>query len=332
MKKGFRFLVPLVAILLVVGLIAGCGPKAAPSAPAAPEYPTKPITYLIPWNPGGQSDIEARRQQPLLQDYLGVSVPIVNKAGGGGAVGWAELVRTNPDGYYMCGINIPHIVLQPIARPDAGYTTKQIMEGVVALFQDTPIGLAVQKDMPVNSVAEFIEYAKQKPGEITVGGSGTYSGHHITLLQFQKLTGVELTYVPATGAAPQIKDFLGGHTMAVFANSNDLFAHKDDCKVLAIGSAERFPALPDVPTFIEEGVDMTTGIQRGVAVSPGTSPEIVKTLEDAFLKIANDPAIQKQMVSEGFNYLTMGHDESAAFIKKKQGIYSEILKEVLPKS
>ncbi|MCK4388588.1 MAG: tripartite tricarboxylate transporter substrate binding protein [Dehalococcoidia bacterium] len=310
------------AAVVAIPFAAGC---AAP----AEKYPTKNITYLVPWNPGGQSDIEARRQQPLLQEYLGVSVPIVNKAGGGGAIGWAELVRTEPDGYLMCGINIPHIVLQPIARSDAGYTTEELMEGVVALFQDTPIGLAVQKDMPVNSVADFIKYAKENPGKITVGGSGTYSGHHITLLQFQKLTGVELAYIPATGAAPQIKDFLGGHTMAVFANSNDLFAHQDKCKVLAIGSEDRFPALPDVPTFIEEGVDMTTGIQRGVAVPPGTPPEIIKALEDAFLKIANDPKIQETMVSEGFLYLTMGHDESAAFIAKKKEIYAAILAEVL---
>lgn len=138
---------------------------------------------MIPFDPGGQSDLEARRQQPLLQEFLGQKIIITYKAGGGGAVGWTEMVNQKPDGYYIGGINIPHIILQPLSRDDAGYKTEQIQP--VAIFQATPIGLAVPKNSPYNDLAEFIAAAKAKPGSITIGGSGTHSGHHLATLQLE---------------------------------------------------------------------------------------------------------------------------------------------------
>lgn len=338
MRKELLILVVLVGIGL---LIAGCAqqqPKATPTpVPAATptptpvttsvaKYPSKSITYIIPFNPGGQSDIEARRQQPYLEKYLGVPIIITYKPGAGGAVAWAELTRTEPDGYTIYGINIPHIILQPLVK-DVGYTTDQIKP--VALFQRTPIGLAVPIDSPFNSVEDIIEYAKENPGKITVGGSGTYTGHHITLLQFEKLTGTKFTYVPFTGAAPQMQAILGGQVDAVFANSNDLVKYSGkQIKVLAIATEERFPTLPDVPTFKELGIDLVESIDRGVGVPKDTPDDIVKVLESAFLKITQNPDVRKTMEEEGFVPLSMGSKEAKAYINEKVKVYKEILKEV----
>jgi tripartite-type tricarboxylate transporter receptor subunit TctC len=104
--------------------------------PALAGYPEKSITYQIPFGPGGQSDLEARRQQPLLEEALGVKVLVQYKPGGGGSIGWATLIKQKPDGYFISGINIPHIVLQPLARGNAGYQTEQLKP--IALFQATP--------------------------------------------------------------------------------------------------------------------------------------------------------------------------------------------------
>ncbi|MBZ4688643.1 MAG: bug family protein [Clostridiales bacterium] len=329
---GLLAMVVLLSMALVVGCTGGQkadeGDKAKDQEQTAekPDFPTKPITYIIPFNPGGQSDVEARRQQPLLEEALGTKINITYKAGGGGAVGWTELIHTKPDGYTIAGINIPHIILQPIARENAGYTTEQI--NPVAIFQGTPIGLAVLKDSPFNTLEDFINYAKENPGKITVGGSGTWSGHHIALLQLQELAGIELTYVPSSGAAPSVTQFLGGHTDALFANSNDLVTHKDKIKILALGSEERFEALSDVPTFKELGYEMTPSIDRGVAVPPGTPEEIKSILEDAFIQIMENEAVREQMIEQGFVPLKMDAKAAQEHINKKQKEYSQLLEDL----
>jgi tripartite-type tricarboxylate transporter receptor subunit TctC len=295
------------------------------SVSAAP-FPAKPITYIICFDPGGQSDLEARRQQPLLEELLGTPVIVQYKVGGGGSLGWAELASSPPDGHTIAGINIPHIILQPLLRGDAGYSTDSIIP--VALFQATPIGLAVPKDSPWQTLDDFIAYAKANPGAITVGGSGTYSGHHLAHLQLEKLTNTQLSYVPFTGAAPQVAAFLGGHIAAMLANSNDLVLHRDKLRVLAFGARERFSLLPDAPTFLELGLDMIPSIDRGVGVPKGTPPEQVAILERAFLAIMERPEIQEAMISQGFVPLRMSREECEDYIQQMTVEYGAILQEL----
>jgi len=129
------------------------------NGPALADFLEKTITYQIPFGPGGQSDLEARRQQPLLEKNLGVDV-IVQYKPCGGLVGWAELVKKKPDGYFISGINIPHIILQPLARGNAGYKTEQLEP--IALFQATPIGLAVLKESEFKTLEDLVKYVKKK--------------------------------------------------------------------------------------------------------------------------------------------------------------------------
>ncbi len=289
------------------------------------KYPSRNIEYIIPFNPGGQSDITAQYQKEDLQKELGVNVIIKYMPGAGGAVAWSNLVKAKPDGYTICGNNVPHIIIQPMVRNNAGYETDQLVP--VYMFETTPIGLAVLKDSRFKTLDQFIDYAKDHPGAITIGGSGTHSGHHLALLQLEKLAGVEFTYIPSTGAAPSVANFLGGHTEALFANSNDLVQHREKIIILAIGTEKRFlPHLPDVPTFIELGYDMTAGIDRGVCVPPGTPDDVVKRLEDAFDKVCESPTFVNKMEELGFLVQHLRSKDFKAYINKKKVEYTEILK------
>ena len=291
------------------------------------KYPTKNIEYIIPFNPGGQSDITAQYQKIDLQADLGVNILIKHMPGAGGAVAWANLVKAKPDGYTICGNNIPHIIIQPLVRDNAGYETDQLIP--VYMFQTTPIGLAILKDGRFKNLDQFIDYARSHPGEITIGGSGTHSGHHLALLQLQKLAGVEFTYIPSTGAAPSVANFLGGHTEALFANSNDLVLHRDKIIVLAMGTDDRFlPHLPDTPTFKELGIDMTAGISRGVCVPPGTPDDVIKRLEKAFEAVCESDTFVNKMEELGFLVRKLKSREFKAFIDGKREEIIDTLKEL----
>jgi tripartite-type tricarboxylate transporter receptor subunit TctC len=322
-SKGFIIGFAVAVLVFFVGTVL----FAAGEREEVAKYPSRNIEYIIPFNPGGQSDITAQYQKEDLQKNLGVNVIIKYMPGAGGAVAWSNLVKAKPDGYTICGNNIPHIIVQPLVRENAGYETDQLVP--VYMFETTPIGLAVLKDSRFKTLDQFIAYAKQHPGEITIGGSGTHSGHHLALLQLQKLAGVQFTYIPSTGAAPSVANFLGGHTEALFANSNDLVQHKDKITVLAMGTEKRFlPYLPDVPTFKELGYDMTAGIDRGVCVPPGTPDEVIKRLEDAFDAVCESPTFVNKMKELGFLVQHMRSKEFKAYIDKKKVVYTEILKEL----
>ncbi len=292
-----------------------------PWAQKEPPYPTRSISYLICFDPGGQSDRVARLQQPHLSRILGQKVLIDYKVGGGGSLGWRELVRGKPDGYLMAGFNIPHTILQPLQQ-EVGYKTEQITP--ISLFQRTPLGLAVLDTSPFKTLQEFIDYAKKNPGLLTVGGSGTFSGYHMAALRFEKLTGVKVTYVPFTGSAPQMTAFLGGHVNAIFGASDDLTRFKDKLRVLAFATEAKFPGFPDVPTLKEKGIDMAEAVDRGSAVPPKTPDYIIKKLGATFVETAQHPEVVAEMKKQGFIPIAMGPEESKAYLDKMTAIYKEL--------
>ncbi len=314
--------------LLVAGILMVCAASAtfATGVDESAPFPSKNVTYIVPFNPGGQSDITAQYQKEMLEEALGVSVIIKHVSGAGGAVGWSTLAKSDPDGYTLSGNNIPHIIAQPLVREEAGYKAEELEP--LYLFQTTPIGLTVLRDARWNNLEEFVDYAKAHPGEITIGGSGSYTGHHIAYLMLQHLTGAEFTYIEATGAAPSVANFLGGHTDALFANSNDLVSHKDEIIVLGMGTTDRFTLLPDAPTFIEQGVDMTAGIDRGVCVPQGTPADVIAVLEDAFRKVCTDPAFMAKMEEMGMVIQNMGAAEYKDYIEETTVKYQEILEDL----
>jgi len=310
-----------IALLCLAALWIGAGVRSAWSEEKP--FPTHQITYMVCFDPGGQSDREARRQAPLLEKLLGQKVIIDYKIGGGGALGWRELTKAKPDGYTMAGFNIPHVILQPLQQ-DVGYKTEQI--NPVFIFHKTPLAVAVLATSPYKTIDDLVAYAKKNPGAVTVGGSGSFSGYHMATLRFEKLIGSKLTYVPYTGAAPQMTSFLGGHVLAVFGASDDLTRYRDKIRVLGFATEKRFPGFPDVPTLKEQGFDMVEGVDRGIAVPPNTPANVIKTLEAAFMDIARRPEFQEEQRKGGFIPLAMGHEEVKEYMKNMTVLYTELAK------
>lgn len=312
-------LAKLAAVLVLFSLLAGC------SGTGGTKFPEKAMTYMVAFDPGGPSDREARRQQPMLEKDLGQKVTIDYKVGAGGALGWAELSRAKADGYLFGGINLPHIVLAPLLQ-QTGYQTDDLK--VIAVFQRTPIGLVVKKDSPYKTLDDLIKAANEKPESISVSGSGTFTSYQFLTIRLEKLTGAKLKYVPFNGNAPAMTAFLGGHTTATVAASDDMVKYKDEIRVLALADEKRFSQMPDAPTFKELKYDLVEVVDRGVAVPKDTPPDVAKRLEEAFLKIAKDPAVQDAMKKEGLVPVAEGAAEAAARIQKMKQIYGDLVKEV----
>lgn len=291
---------------------------------AAEEYPTKDISYIVPFDPGGESDITARLQMPVLEEALGVSVAVSNRPGGGGAVGWSELATSmKPDGYKWMGANLPHVVLQPLARDDAGYETEDINWAYI--FESTPNALVVPKDSPYQSLEDFVQAAKQD--KLTVGGSSDFSANHIGTLALNKAADIDLTYVPFSGTAAATPALLGGQVDALMTYNTEALSLIDQgARVLGVASEEQLPDLPDVPTFKEQGYDVVQGAYRGIAVPPDTPDEIRQQVADAFAAVNQDAEVQKKMESLGFIIEDMGPEEAAEFTQKQVAESEDLLK------
>jgi len=294
---------------------------------SAAGYPEKPLTYIICFNPGGESDITARIQEQALKKYFGQDVVITYKIGGGGSVGWTEMLRSKPDGYTISGHNLPHIILQPLERGKAGYNTLDLKN--IYIFESTPDLLVVRQDSPYKTLKDFIDYTKKQPkGVVTVGGSGSSTANDLGTEMLNKAAGIKLTYIPFGGSGSAVPALLGGHVTALMTYSTMGVQHAGKFRSLAIASEERMDVLKDVPTFKELGYDVVEGAYRGVAAPSGTPDEIVKKLADVFEKVMKDPEVQKKMDQNGFKTEFMGPEASLALVKKKMVEYTAIMKEL----
>ncbi len=318
MKKSATGFIVLVAALALIWV----GP-----ANAADKYPSKRLTYSICFNPGGESDITARIQEQALKKHFGQDVLISYKIGGGGAIGWAELVQTKPDGYTIAGHNLPHIALQPLEMDNAGYKTLDLKN--IYIFESTPNVLMVRNDSPFKTLKDFVDYAKKNPpGVVTVGGSGTSSANDLGTAMLNKAAGIKLTYVPFGGTGSAVPALLGSHVTALMSYSPMVVQYREKFRFLAMASEKRMEIIPDVPTFRELGYDIVEGAYRGVAAPPGTPDEVIKYLATAFDKTMREPDVKKKMDQNGFKTEFMGPEESLTLVRKKMVEYEAILKDL----
>jgi len=290
------------------------------------EYPDRPITYIISFNPGGESDITARLQEPVLEKILGVDINVTHKPGGGGAVAWSEFQRTaKPDGYTLIGVNIPHIIGQPMLRKDTGYETDGF--DLIMWFHFTPNALIVRADSPFKTLKDFIDYAKEHPKVVTVGGSGSYSANHLETLRLEREAGIKVTYIPHTGTGPLAPAILGGHLTALMNYTMLPVQLGDKVRVLAVASEERVETLPDAPTFKEQGYDIVGGAFRGVAAPKRTPKEITAKLADAFTKTNKE--IAAKQVPLGFVMTYATGDAAQALVDKMRRNYSDVIVDII---
>ncbi len=295
------------------------------------EYPDRPISVVVAYNPGGATDFQARLVTMMAahpkKDYLGQPIVIINKPGAGGKVGWNWFAsKARNDGYDLAAYNVPHFISQSIVFDDTKYNIDNLEP--IANWGADPAVLIVGKDSDFNTLDDLMTYAKSNPGKVTFSGAGKFVGHHIAFLQFQKASGLELTYVPHTGGVPALTAVKGGQVMAGFNNLSDAYRSQHDLKILAIADLQREATfLPDVPTFKELGVDVDNSSVnfRGIMAPKGTSAEIIQFLAEKVPLMFNDKKTLGQMKKGGSPMRIMSREEVQAMWVERQAYLTELL-------
>lgn len=290
-KKG-------IVILLVLGFAVyavGCGgPDKA--APAADQYPNKPITLIVPFSAGGTADIMARTMEKVAMKYLGQPLVISNITGGGGTIGWNELAGSKPDGYTI-GYVAPGILLQPLYG-QTRYHYPSALEPLVQV-NSVPISVVVRADQPWQNIGDLVKYAKQHPGELKFGHSGLGAIMHVGGEIFAKEAAIDIVQVPFRGDTEVLAALLGGHVQIMITTPQTIKEQVKGgkVKVLAIAVEQRLadPVFSQVPTFKEQGLNIVFGFWQGIG-APKTLPPTVKAKLAAGLKgILNDAEFKKKM-------------------------------------
>jgi tripartite-type tricarboxylate transporter receptor subunit TctC len=277
--------------------------------------------YWQAFPPGGESDLSARHQQVVLKKKCAAIDTIIQyKAGAGGGLMWAQMNNLPGDGLNVVGINLPHIVFQPI-EGEVQYKTADITP--VFWFHYTPDVLVVPESSPIKNFAEFIAAAKQSPGKMNLGGSGLNSANHAAHERLNAAFGIKSTYVPYKGTGDMSMAVVSAQIDGAVTYTPFAIANRTKVRALAVAMEKRHPLMPNVPTFRELGVDWIDGAYRGVGVPKSTSPEARKKLSDMWLALNNDPEMKELAAKSGFELVNIGTDQMDAFMKERIALYIE---------
>ncbi|HUL95763.1 MAG TPA: tripartite tricarboxylate transporter substrate binding protein [Usitatibacter sp.] len=266
-----------------------------PALALAQDYPSRTVTMVVPFPPGGVADITGRPLAEALTRILKQSVVVENRAGAGGGVGMQYVARAKPDGYTVL-MALSSISIIPEADKVLGrdpmFQLTQLVP--IARFTADPTVLTVRADSPYKSVADLMEAAKKKPGGIPYGSSGNYGTMHVPMEMLDASAGVKMLHIPFTGAGPAIVALLSGQVDAVATGPSTIMGHlkAGKVRVLATWGETRHPALPDVPTLKELGYDAQFSQWTGLFVPAGTPPEVVAKLREAARAAVNDATFQ----------------------------------------
>lgn len=300
-----------------------CTLAALTAATAFAQFPDKNINYIIPFPAGGESDVAARQQGIVAKRLTGKDFIVVNKAGAGGGLVWSTINREPADGYTVAGINLPHIVLQPM-EGNVQYKTDDLSS--VYWFHFTPDAIVVPTESKYKTLADLIADAKANPGKLNVGGSALNSANHAAAVRFESLAGVKFTYVPFKGTADMATAILGKHVDAAMSYTTFAIAQKEKVRVLAVATEKRHPLFPNAPTFKEAGFNWVDGAYRGVAVPKSTPDAVKKQVSDLFQRINNDAEMKKQMADGGFEWVDVPFDRVPAFMQERTKAYADAAK------
>ena len=291
-------------------------------------YPNRPIKFIIPFPPGGGLDHTARTIGPKLAEVLGQSIVIENKAGAGGIVG-AEFAKNQPaDGYTIFLGNTGTMGLYPAVYQKLPYDALKDFVPVGQLISNTLVAV-IGAQVPANTLAEFIAWAKANPGKVSYASGGSGAITHLAGEMLKTQAGIDMLHVPYKGSAPAVTDLLGGqvHLLIDVAAVSQQHVKAGKLKALAVTSAKRNPAFPDLPTFDEAGLKgyQATGWQ-GILVPAGTPRAVIDRLADAVQKVMADPAIREKFMAVGSEAMPTGPDAFAAFIRTEIDKWSGIAK------
>ena len=293
MKRGLLF---LLTVLILFG--SGAGVFAAGKGDAK-AYPSKDITLIVPFAPGGGTDALARKMADIAKADLGVNIPVVNKPGGSGAVGMGEVALTAADGYTIVMATVEAVLL-----PLAGLATfkTEDLAPIIRINYD-PAALFVRADSGINSVADLVNAGKKDPGKISIMVSAYPTNFWLCGAMFKELSGADFNIIPEPGgAAEEIKNLLGGHVnaMVITPAEGASYVKSGDFKLLAIASDKKDPNYPNVPLFKELGYDVVVGTWRGFMAPKNVPANVINTLEKAFTKAYQSNDMKEFLKTMGF--------------------------------
>ncbi|CAG9174945.1 tripartite tricarboxylate transporter substrate binding protein [Cupriavidus pinatubonensis] len=267
----------------------------------AQSFPNKPIRVVVPYPPGGPTDIVARVVGQRLSEKLGQPLVVENRPGAGGNIGAEAVAKSAPDGYTLLVATTAHAINMTLfSKP--GYDTREDFAPVSMLTRG-PLVLVTAPATPASNVAELIALAKAKPGQITFASSGNGQSTHLAAELFNSMAGIHMTHVPYKGSAPALTDVMGGQATVMFDTmlSAMPFVRAGKLKALAITGATRSPAAPDTPTIAQAGLPGYEASAWNALLAPaGTPPAILNTLNGALKAVLQDPDVRARFASQGF--------------------------------
>lgn len=283
---------------LATALVLFCGLAAGAQA-ADPEYPTRPIRWIVPYPPGGSTDLIARLMGNYVSQRLGQQVVIENRAGGGNNIGTEAAIRAPADGYTIFLVN-PANAINATLYPRLPFNFLDDM-APVAGFVRVPNVMTVTKNFPASTVAEFIDYARKNPGKVNMASSGAGTSVHLSGELFKSMTGIDMKHVPYKGAGPATTDLISGQVDVMFDNMPSIISHIRGGTVRALGvtSAQRSPALPDVPAVGETVPGYEASAWFGASAPKGTPAYAIARLNREFNAALSDPAMRARLAELG---------------------------------
>ena len=291
------------------------------SAVSAQPCPDKNVMYWQAFVPGGESDLSARHQQVVLKKKCPkIDTIIQYKGGAGGGLMWAQMNQLPADGLNIVGVNLPHIVFQPL-EGNVQYKTDDVTP--VYWFHYTPDALVVLDSSPIKTFQDFVKAAKADPAKISLGGSGLNSANHAAHERMNAAFGFKTTYVPFKGTGDMTTAVFGSHVSGAMTYTAFAVNNKGKVRALAVAMDKRHPLMPDVPTFKELGVDWVDGAYRGIGMPKATPLVLRKRMSDLWAALNNDPEMKELAARSGFELVNVGVDGMDAFMKEKVKLYTE---------
>ncbi|MEX0317923.1 MAG: Bug family tripartite tricarboxylate transporter substrate binding protein [Ruegeria sp.] len=296
----------------------------------AQDYPERPIMMMVSYGAGGATDFQARIVTMTAgnEDALGMPIAIINKPGAGGRVGWNWFAtQADADGYTLAAYNVPHFIAQSI-KGGVEYSADSFEP--IANWGADPAVFVVATDSPFNSMDDVIAHAKENPGKLTFSGAGLFVGHHIAALQIEKAAGVKMAYIPTKGGgAAAMKAVIAGEVMGGINNLSDAFRAQEagNVKILGVADLERSEFLPDVPTMMEQGLDVDNSSVnfRGVMVPKGTPQEVIDKLAATVPEMFKNDRVAKKMQAGGSPMHVMTRDEVIEMWAAREQTLKELL-------
>ena len=310
-------------LITALALLAATAVQAQPASTSSGQAcPEKNLMYWQPFPPGGESDISARHQQMVLKKKCpAIDTVVQYKAGGGGAVLWSSVNTLPADGVTVYGVNLPHLVLQPM-EGQVQYKTDDVTP--VYWYHYTPDALVVPDASPFKTFADFLKAAQAAPDKFNLGGSALNSANHAAHERMNAAFKIKTTYVPYKGTGDLANAVLGAQIDGAMTYTAFAINNKTRVRALAVAMNQRHPLLPDVPTFKELGVDWVDGAYRGIGVPKATSADAKKRLSDLFASLNADPEMKELAFKSGFELVNVGLDGMDAFMKERAKVYTEV--------